>query len=363
MQNDEVEDAKMGERDDPNEINNTEGEGNDIRAGVWTLAPISVKPKGKEEKTVHCQLCSESFFYELGLRTHMDHAHVAAKGNEDEILAKKISRQQNVLLSIPKAEKKKWKHTKKEEGKVKRSKNADEKRPLTHQKYRKMQEDEFKSKKSDIADTYKKKKYKLRKRKQDEDVSDNSMSVTDAMSILHKHKSRKTVEEHVTKKGNNEPKVNIDREPKRITRSSNGQQTISETLDEIFEADHSDGTANNQNAEKTTVGKQKLDTLATDSDSKKGKKTKHKSNKSIAVPDDDTEQTEAGNNRRQTCSTTLKTKNSDNDSDGDRTVTDENPKEGKNEMADDEQNGEQPKLDTSIGRRSKRKRKALSTEK
>ena len=131
-----------------------------------------------------------------------------------------------------------------------------------------MQEDEFKSKKSDIADTYKKKKYKLRKRKQDEDVNDNSMSVTDAISILDKHKSRKTVEEHVTKKGNNEPKVNIDRELKRITRSSNGQQTISETLDEIFEAD------NNQNAEKTTVGKRKLGTLATDSDSKKGKKDK-----------------------------------------------------------------------------------------
>ena len=98
------------------------------------------------------------------------------------------------------------------------------------------------------------------------------MSVTDAMSIVDKHKSRKTVEEHVTKKGNNEPKVNIDREPKRITRSSNGQQTISETLDEIFEADHSDGTANIQNAKKTSVGKGKLDTLATDSDSKKGER-------------------------------------------------------------------------------------------
>ena len=124
MQNDEVEDAKMGERYDPNESNNTEGEGNDIRAGVWTLAPISVKPKGKEkeEKTVHRQLCSES-----GLRTHMDHAHVDYQANEDEILAEKISRQQNVLSSIPKAEKKKRKHTKKEEGKVKRSKNADEK--------------------------------------------------------------------------------------------------------------------------------------------------------------------------------------------------------------------------------------------
>ena len=366
MQNDEAEDAKMGERDDPNESHNTEGEGNDIRAGVWTLAPISVKPKGKEkeEKTVHCQLCSESFFYESGLRTHMDHVHVDYKANEDEILAEKISRQQNVLSSIPKAEKKKRKHTKKEEGKVKRSKNADEKQPLTHQKCREMQEDEFKSKKSDIADTYKKKKYELRKRKQDEDVSDNSMSVTDAMSILDKHKSRKTVEEDVTKKGNDEPKVNIDRKPKRITRLSTGQQTITETLDEIFKPDHSDGTANNENAEKTTVGKQKLDTLATDSDSQKGKKTKQKSNKSIVVPDDDTEQTEAGNNRRQTHSTTLKTKNSDNDSkpDGDRTITDENPKEGKNEMADDEQNDEQPKLDTSIGKRSKCKRTALSTE-
>ena len=81
------------------------------------------------------------------------------------------------------------------------------------------------------------------------------MSVTDAMSILDKHKSRKTVEEHVAKKGINEPKVNIDRKPKRITRSSNGQHTISETLDEIFKADHSDGTANNQNAKKTTIGK------------------------------------------------------------------------------------------------------------
>ena len=99
--------------------------------------------------------------------------------------------------------------------------------------------------------------------------------------------------------------------------------------------------------------------MATDSDSKKGKKTKQKSNKSISVPEDDTEQTEAGNNRRQTCSTTLKTKNSDNDSeeDGDRTVTDENPEEGKNETADGEQNDEQPKLDTSIGKRSKCKEK------
>ena len=50
MQNDEVEDAKMGERDDPNESNNTEGEGNDIRAGVWTLAPLSRREKKKKRK-------------------------------------------------------------------------------------------------------------------------------------------------------------------------------------------------------------------------------------------------------------------------------------------------------------------------
>ena len=104
-------------------------------------------------------------FYESGLRTHMDHVHVDYKANEDEILTEKISRQQNVLLSIPKAEKKKRKHTKKEEGKVKRSKNADEKRPLTRQKYREMQEDEFKSKKSDIADTYKKKEIRITEEK------------------------------------------------------------------------------------------------------------------------------------------------------------------------------------------------------
>ena len=45
LQNDEAEDAKMDEADDPNESNNTEGEGKDIIEGLWTLAPMSVKPK------------------------------------------------------------------------------------------------------------------------------------------------------------------------------------------------------------------------------------------------------------------------------------------------------------------------------
>ena len=45
LQNDESEDAKMGETDDPNETNSTKGEGKDIIEGLWTLAPPSVKPK------------------------------------------------------------------------------------------------------------------------------------------------------------------------------------------------------------------------------------------------------------------------------------------------------------------------------
>ena len=72
LQNEQAEDTKMGEKDDANEKNNTEGGGKDITAGPWTFTPLSVRQKEKkEEKTVHCKLCSESFFYNLGLRTHM----------------------------------------------------------------------------------------------------------------------------------------------------------------------------------------------------------------------------------------------------------------------------------------------------
>ena len=127
---------------------------------------------------------------------------------------------------------------------------------------------------------------------------------------------------------------------------------------------YADGTANNINAEETSGLKLKQEKLATGSDSKKGKKTEQKSKKSIEVPEDDSEQTDAGNNRHQTCSTTLRSKNSDNASelDGDRTVTDENPEEGTNQTADDEQNNEQQKLDPSIAKRRTRKRKAVSTQ-
>ena len=282
---------------------------------------------------------------------------------------------------------KKWKNKKKEKGKVMKSKISDKKRPFTHQKYREMQEDELKSKTSDIANTDKKKKYKLWNRKQDEDMSNNSMSVTDAMSILDKHKTGNSVEEDVTKKGNDEQEVDIDRKPRRRTRSSTAKQTITETLDEIFEPDNSDkidesrkkkkndekqagkvtslldtyadGTAENINAEETSGGKQKQKKLAKGSDSKEGKKKEQKSKKS-QVPEDDSEQMDAGNNRHQTHSTTLRTNNSDNASehDGDRTATDDNPEEGTNETADDEQNNKQPKLDLSIAKRSTCKRKS-----
>ena len=57
----------------------------------------------------------------------MDHAHPNYKANEDDILVEKISRQQKVLSTIPKAEMKKRKNTKKEEGKVKKSKISDKK--------------------------------------------------------------------------------------------------------------------------------------------------------------------------------------------------------------------------------------------
>ena len=126
LQNHDAEDEKMVGTNDADESNNTDGEEKDITGQLWTLAPMSVKPKRKEEeKTVHCELCAESFFYESGLRTHMEHTHPKSQGNANDILAEKISRQEQVLATIPKAETKKCKNTKKEE--VRKSKNSDQK--------------------------------------------------------------------------------------------------------------------------------------------------------------------------------------------------------------------------------------------
>ena len=89
-----------------------------------------------------------------------------------------------------------------------------------------MQEDDFKSKKSDIGNTDKKKKYELHNRKEAEDMSNMSLTLTDAISILDKHKTVKIVEENVTKKENDEQGVKNDRKSRRRTRSSTARQTI-----------------------------------------------------------------------------------------------------------------------------------------
>ena len=62
MQNDEVEDTKMGKRDDPNESNNTEGEGNNIRAGVWLQYQLSQREKKKKRKQYIVNYVQNRFF-------------------------------------------------------------------------------------------------------------------------------------------------------------------------------------------------------------------------------------------------------------------------------------------------------------
>ena len=82
MQNEQAEDGKMAEKDDANENSNAEGGGKDITAGPWTFTPLHQlgKRKRKKRKLIHCQLCSESFFYNSGLRTHMEHAASKTQG-------------------------------------------------------------------------------------------------------------------------------------------------------------------------------------------------------------------------------------------------------------------------------------------
>ena len=179
-------------------------------------------------------MCLESFFYKSGLRTHMEHVHPKQKANDFTILDEQIARQEKVLSTIPKPEVKKGKNNKKETGKGKKSKISENKQPSWNaRRWLKVQN-------SDIDTVETKKKYELRNRKQDEDISDNSMSLTDVMSILDKHKTLSSVaEEDVTKEANDKQEIDIERKPRRRTRSSIGKQTITEILDEIFEADNS----------------------------------------------------------------------------------------------------------------------------
>ena len=181
--------------------------------------------ENKEERMVHCQYCSESFFYE-----------------------------EVVLSTISKTVTKKGKNSKKEKGKGKQSKISETTWPFTHQKYHEMQEDEFKSKKSDMdSNDKKKKKYELRNRKEDEEINENSMSLTDAMSILDKHKSKKSAsEDDVMKKVNAQQEHEIEEKLRRRTRSSFSKKTITEMLDEIFEPDVSQETNDSGKNDKNT---------------------------------------------------------------------------------------------------------------
>ena len=63
LQNENPDEGFIGETDDVNEASNVQGGGKEITAGPWTLTiPQVRKEKPKEEKTIHCTLCSESFF-------------------------------------------------------------------------------------------------------------------------------------------------------------------------------------------------------------------------------------------------------------------------------------------------------------
>ena len=145
--------------------------------------------------------------------------------------------------------------------------------------------------------------------------------------------------------------------------TNQGRKTKDDKVPTLLESD-ADGTGKNINSKETSGGKHNKEKLSTGTGSKKGKKTEQKNNKSIGAPDDDPEHTDAENNRCQTRSTTMRTKNSDNPSepDADRTVTDENPEEGTNEMADDEQNNVQQKTYHAVAKRRRSNRKAVSTQ-
>ena len=136
VEHNEIEEEMIQENDDMSENFEECVEGNEIQAGPFTLTIPPVRHgKNDQEKTVHCTLCTESFFYESGLRTHMEHAHIKEIDDANVIHAEKLKRQQQVLSTIPKKTPNKRKNTKKEVSKNKKPKNSDSGRPLTRQKY------------------------------------------------------------------------------------------------------------------------------------------------------------------------------------------------------------------------------------
>ena len=114
LQNTEIDEEIINGNNEASENIEECVEGNEIKAGPFTIEIPPMRNEEKdEERTVQCTLCPESFFYELGLRTHMEHAHINAEPDEASIHAKKLERQQQVLSTIPKKTPKKRKNAKK----------------------------------------------------------------------------------------------------------------------------------------------------------------------------------------------------------------------------------------------------------
>ena len=66
LQNENTDEGNIDETNEGSEADNTQGGANEITAEPWTFTKPQVRKKeNDEEKTVHCILCSESFFINL----------------------------------------------------------------------------------------------------------------------------------------------------------------------------------------------------------------------------------------------------------------------------------------------------------
>ena len=182
----------------------------------------------------------------------MAHAHREERDDENEFHAEQLQRQKRVLSTIPTNTPKKRKNAKKDDSKKKKPKNSESQRLLT-QKYREIQ-DEIALHMYQKEEETPKKKYEPRK-KIPAVTNNDSMSLKEAMTLLDKHKTDKkgkqnevsekaVITDRKDKDGESQKILSTDnipekdenvKESKMHTRSSDGQETISETLHEVFE--------------------------------------------------------------------------------------------------------------------------------
>ena len=380
--------------EDDRSANIEEGvEGNEIQAGPFTITIPPVRDGTNDRgKTVHCTLCTETFYYESGLRTHIAHAHREKEDDDNELHVEKLKRQQEVLSTIPKKKPNKRSSTKKEGSNNKKSKNSDSRCPLTRQKYREIQT-EISTQLYETEEKTEKKKYDLRNNNQDIN-DDDSMSLNQAMTIIDKHK---TVKKGQRKEGagksvdtdrtdnNAESKEvsvmkkmtqnkDIVQETRMRTRSSDGKKTISETLDEIFEDETSNKSNDLDKKNRTQKVEKKKDEKEITPDTnnnaedeeaenfselqKSPKKKKDKQKKSSRHTNDEKKKPDSETTKPNTRSKTSRSKDSDI-CDVDRTVTDDNSAHIQSDTAENE--GTQNEPDLPKGRRKTRKRKQKSS--